>query len=195
MTSSVTTLKNNYHGGAILAPHGTSRKMSGNVGTKKSDPPDVSQMDNRAKSDDQFQCRVKFDVVDSTDMRTELMANSKAPRGLNLKRGETARHHGQQGPTMRGGGRRADISEQQVPVDLKMHSRSADGPSLVARRVYKIPHSELQITEIDVTGDGTVFNHGPRRNRSPSSSRNSEKDKLRENPWNCDHRTVLIQIL
>ena len=43
---------------------------------KKSDPPDVSEIDNRAKSDDQFQCRVKFDVVDSTDMRTELMANS-----------------------------------------------------------------------------------------------------------------------
>ena len=62
----------------MLAPHGTSREMSGNVGTKKSDPPDVSQMDNRAKSDERDQCRVKFDVVDSTDMRTELMANSKS---------------------------------------------------------------------------------------------------------------------
>ena len=33
-TSGDTTLKNNYHGGAMLAPHGTSREMSGNVGTK-----------------------------------------------------------------------------------------------------------------------------------------------------------------
>ena len=44
-----TTVKNNYHGGAMLAPHGTSREMSGNVGTRKSDPPDVSQMDKRGQ--------------------------------------------------------------------------------------------------------------------------------------------------
>ena len=38
--------------------------MSGKVGTKKIDPPDA-QMDNLAKSDDQDQRRVKFDVVET----------------------------------------------------------------------------------------------------------------------------------
>ena len=35
-TSSVTTLKNNYHGGAILASHGTSEKESGHKSTRNS---------------------------------------------------------------------------------------------------------------------------------------------------------------
>ena len=42
--------------------------------------------------------------------------------------------------------------------------------------MYRIPTSELQAEEIGVTGDG-VLNHGPRRNRSSSSSRNSGNDK------------------
>ena len=73
----------------MLAPHGTSREMSGNVGTRKSDPPDVSQMDNRAKSDDQDQRRVKFDVVDSTDMIKRLkpffLGGYSLCLGLNLR--------------------------------------------------------------------------------------------------------------
>ena len=80
------------------------------------------------------------------------------------------------GTKLSGGGRRAKISEQQALVDC-VQSRNVDGPSLVARRVYKIPTSELQTEEIGVKDDGSVLNHGPRRNRSPSSSRNSEKDK------------------
>ena len=79
------------------------------------------------------------------------------------------------GTKLSGGGRRAKISEQQALVD-DVQSRNADGPSLVARREYEIPTSELQ-AEIGVTGDGIVLSHEPRRNRSPSSSRNFEKDK------------------
>ncbi len=56
-----------------VAPHGTSVEMSGNVGTKKSDPPD-EQMENMTNSDDQDQRRVRFDVGgDSTDVQTRLM--------------------------------------------------------------------------------------------------------------------------
>ena len=80
-----------------------------------------------------------------------------------------------EGTRLSGGGRRAKISKQEL-VDC-LQSRNADGHSLIARRVYKLPTSELQTSEIGVTGDGIVLNHGPRRNRSPSSSRNSEKDK------------------
>ena len=77
-------------------------------------------------------------------------------------------------PTMRGGGRRADISKPQVPVELKVHSRSVDGPSLVARRVYRVPTSEIQTTEIGVTGD-SIFSAEP--GRKNTSSRNSGNDK------------------
>ena len=110
------------------------------------------------------------------------------------KTGEAPR----KGSILSGGGRLAKISKQLL-VDY-LQSRNADGPSLVARRVYGIPTSELQATEIGVTSDGTVLNHGPRRNRNPSSSRNSAKIKAvgRESTvkaWSCDHGTVLIQIL
>ena len=53
------------------------------------------------------------------------------------------------GSILSGGGRRAKISKQ-VLVDC-LQSRNVDGPSLVARRVYRIPTSELQAKEI---GDG-----------------------------------------
>ncbi len=55
-------------------------------------------------------------------MRTELMARQQGTTRCEPEACEKARHHEQQGPTLRGGGRRADISEQQVPVDLKVHS-------------------------------------------------------------------------
>ena len=151
--------------------------MSGNVGTKKSDLPDT-QMENTT-SDDQDQSRVKFGVVET--------ARTSEPDSWRVKQ---ARHHAvrtesvaskdskapRKGTTMRGGGRRANISAQQVPVDLKVHSRSADGPSLVARRVYRVPTSELQTTEIGVTGD-SIFSAEPGRERDTSSSRNSGNDK------------------
>ena len=64
-TSSVTTLKDNYHGGAILASHGTSEKDSGLRSTRKSgnlsDTPMVIAQ-RPAKSDDQVQFRVKNSV-------------------------------------------------------------------------------------------------------------------------------------
>ncbi len=63
-----------------------------------------------------------------------------------------------------------------MPVELKVHSRSADEPSLVARRVYRVPTSELQTTEIGVTGD-SIFGAEPGRERDTSSSRNSGNDK------------------
>ena len=81
----------------MLAPHGTSREMSGKVGIKKSDPPDA-QMDNRTKSDDQDQRRVKFDVVETArtcepDSWRVKQARHHAVRteSVGLK---TARHHG-----------------------------------------------------------------------------------------------------
>jgi len=128
-----------------------------------------------AKSDDQVQSRVRFNVKNSVET-CEPDAWVKQDRHHTVRTngvGKTAEAP-RKGTILSGGGRRAKISKQEL-VDC-LQSRNVDGPSLVARRVYKIPHSELQITEIDVTGDGTVFNHGPRRNRSPSSSRNSEKD-------------------
>ena len=59
----------------MLAPHGTSREMSGKVGIKKSDDPPDAQIDNRVKSDDQDQRRVKFDVVETA--RTCELVESK----------------------------------------------------------------------------------------------------------------------
>ena len=79
------------------------------------------------------------------------------------------------GTKLSGGGRRAKISKQER-VDC-LQSRKVDGPSLVARRVYKIPTSELQTREIGVMGDSIVLSAEPRRDRNASSSRNSEKDK------------------
>ena len=45
------------------------------------------------------------------------------------------------GTILSGGGRRAKISKQEL-VDC-LQSRNVDGPSLVARREYEIPTSEL----------------------------------------------------
>ena len=166
-------------GDAILASHGTSEKESGHKSTRNSgNLPDTQmmQMQRPAKSDDQVQSRVRFNVKNSVET-CEPDAWVKQDRHHTVRTngvGKTAEAP-RKGTILSGGGRRAKISKQEL-VDC-LQSRNVDGPSLVARRVYKIPHSELQITEIDVTGDGTVFNHGPRRNRSPSSSRNSEKDK------------------
>ena len=65
--SSVTTLKNNYYGGAILASHDTSEKESGYKSTRKSgNLPDTQMVD--AKSDDQVQPRVKFSVKNSVEI-------------------------------------------------------------------------------------------------------------------------------
>ena len=74
-------------------------------------------------------------------------------------------------------------------------SRSADGPSLLARIVYRVPNSELQTKGIGVMGDSIVLSAEPRRDRNASSSRNSEKDKAVGRESTVKGKTVLIQIL
>ena len=174
-TSRNTTLKNKDYGGAILVPHDMSEKMNGLRSTRKSgNLSDTTAL--TSATDDQIQSRVRFNVKNSVET-CEPDAWVKQDRHHTVRTngvGKTAEAP-RKGTILSGGGRRAKISKQEL-VDC-LQSRNVDGPSLVARRVYKIPTSELQATEIGVTGDGTVLNHGPRRNRSPSSSRNSEKDK------------------
>ena len=159
-------------GGVILTTHDASEKMSGTASTNESDSSEAGGHQN--------QCRVKFDVGRTATtsepdswrvkqarqhaVRTNSVETSKAPR---------------KGTILSGGGRRAErtISEQQEPACLDGVSRSADGPCLVARRVYRVPTSELQTREIGVMGDSIVLSAEPRRDRNASSSRNSEKDK------------------
>ena len=173
-TSRDTTLKKKDHGGVILTTHDASEKMSGTASTNESDSSEAGGHQN--------QCRVKFDVG-----RT---ATTSEPDSWRVKQ---ARHHAvrtesvaskdskapRKGTILSGGGRRAErtISEQQEPACLDGVSRSADGPCLVARRVYRVPTSELQTREIGVMGDSIVLSAEPRRDRNASSSRNSEKDK------------------
>ena len=69
-TSRVTTLKNNYHGGAILASHGSSEKGSGLRSTSRSGNLSDTQLviaQRPAKSDDQVQSRVRFNVKNSVE--------------------------------------------------------------------------------------------------------------------------------
>ena len=69
-TSRNTTLKNKDHGGAILASHGTSEKESGQKSTRNSgNLPDTQLViaQRPAKSDDQVQSRVRFNVKNSVE--------------------------------------------------------------------------------------------------------------------------------
>ncbi len=137
-TSSVTTLKNNYHGGAILASHGTSEKESGHKSTRNSgNLPDTQMViaQRPAKSDDQVQSRVRFNVKNSVET-CEPDAWVKKDRHHTVRTngvGKTAETP-RKGTILSGGGRHAKISKQELVDCLK--SRNVDGLSLIARRVY-----------------------------------------------------------
>ena len=124
-------------------------------------------------------------IAQASQRRSEAAVGDKAPQTND-------------GQSVEGVGRRARaILEQQELANLDGHPRRVDGLRLAARRVIRVPSSELQAVGIGVKG-GSL--HGAEPSRIPREERSgvksSENDRLvwpstaRGKPRNCEQGTV-----
>ena len=114
-----------------------------------------------------------------------LVDSDRSDTGVNSDRVQRRVHFDvKESNALRGVGRRAVSSEQQELADLKVQSVKSvksNGPSLVARRVYKVPlTSELQTAGICVRNNVILLSAEPRAERKVvvPSARSFGNDKI-----------------